>query len=153
MNEKPGQTVVKFEHIFLVSQSPAINTHSLHYYDVEINTCTCYASDDKDFRPVLAFLFLAYEEKNAVACAVRQCESVQWMYRSEDHINESKTLVFMGVPSKYRICSRNLRTFFPILAAEKSGCVKYADFFLWMSWSGFYSSIIEYTVRFVNILL
>ena len=51
------------------------------------------------------------------------------MYRSEDHINESKTLVFMGVPSKYRICSRNLRTFFPILAAEKSGCVKYADFF------------------------
>ena len=29
----------------------------------------------------------------------------------------------------YRICSRNLRTFFPILAAEKSGCVKYADFF------------------------
>ena len=30
---------------------------------------------------------------------------------------------------KYRICSRNLRTFFPVLAAEKSGCVKYADFF------------------------
>ena len=29
----------------------------------------------------------------------------------------------------YRICSRNLRTFFSILAAEKSGCVKYADFF------------------------
>ena len=29
----------------------------------------------------------------------------------------------------YRICSRNLRTFFPILAAEKSGYVKYADFF------------------------
>jgi hypothetical protein len=53
----------------------------------------------------------------------------------------------------YRICSRNLRTFFCILAAEKSGCVKYADFFLWRSWSGFYSSIIENTVRFVNILL
>ena len=30
---------------------------------------------------------------------------------------------------KYPICSRNLRTFFSILAAEKSGCVKYADFF------------------------
>jgi len=29
----------------------------------------------------------------------------------------------------YRIFSRNLRTFFSILAAEKSGCVKYADFF------------------------
>jgi len=41
----------------------------------------------------------------------------------------------------YRICSRNLRNFFSILAAEKSGCVKYADFFLWRSWSGFYSSI------------
>ena len=27
----------------------------------------------------------------------------------------------------YRICSRNLRTFFSILAAEKLGCVKYAD--------------------------
>ena len=29
----------------------------------------------------------------------------------------------------YRICSRNLSNFFSILAAEKSGCVKYADFF------------------------
>ena len=29
----------------------------------------------------------------------------------------------------YCICSRNLRTFFSILAAEKSGCIKYADFF------------------------
>ena len=53
----------------------------------------------------------------------------------------------------YRICSRNLGTFFSILAAEKSGCVKYPDFFLWRYWSGFYSSIIEDTVRFVNILL
>jgi hypothetical protein len=51
-----------------------------------------------------------------------------------------------------RICSRNLRTFISILAAEKSGCVKYEDFFLWRSWSGFYSSIIENAVRFVNIL-
>ena len=30
----------------------------------------------------------------------------------------------------YRICLRNLRTFFPILTAEKLGCVKYADFFV-----------------------
>jgi hypothetical protein len=30
----------------------------------------------------------------------------------------------------YRIYSRNLHTFFSSLAAEKSGCVKYADFFL-----------------------
>ena len=49
----------------------------------------------------------------------------------------------------YRICSRNLRTFFSILTAEKSGCVKYADFFLWKSWSGFYSRIIENTVLFL----
>ena len=42
--------------------------------------------------------------------------------------------------------------FFPILAAEKSGCVKYADFFVEvLIW--FYSSIIENTARFVNILL
>ena len=34
--------------------------------------------------------------------------------------------------NKYRICSRNLRTFFSNLAAEKSGCVKYAVF-LWKS--------------------
>ena len=32
--------------------------------------------------------------------------------------------------TRYRICSRNLRTFFFILTSEKSGCVKYADFFL-----------------------
>ena len=43
--------------------------------------------------------------------------------------------------------------FFSILTAEKSGCVKYADFFLWRSLSGSYSSIIENTVLFVNILL
>ena len=30
--------------------------------------------------------------------------------------------------SCYRICSRNLHTFFSILAAEKSGCVKYVFF-------------------------
>ena len=30
---------------------------------------------------------------------------------------------------EYHICSHNLRTLFPILATEKSGCVKYADFF------------------------
>ena len=39
----------------------------------------------------------------------------------------SRTLLFRGT---YRICSRNLRIFFSILAAEKSGCVKYADFFV-----------------------
>jgi hypothetical protein len=33
-------------------------------------------------------------------------------------------------PENYRIYSHNLRTFFPSLAAEKSGCVKYADFFV-----------------------
>jgi hypothetical protein len=33
----------------------------------------------------------------------------------------------MGI---YRIYSHNLRTFFPSLAAEKSGRVKYADFFV-----------------------
>ena len=32
--------------------------------------------------------------------------------------------------SVYHICSRNLGTFFSILAAEKSGCVKYADIFV-----------------------
>jgi hypothetical protein len=30
---------------------------------------------------------------------------------------------------QYRIYSHNLRTFFPSLASEKSGCVKYAKFF------------------------
>ena len=35
----------------------------------------------------------------------------------------------MDGPRIYRICSRNLRTLFSILVAEKSGCVKYADFF------------------------
>ena len=35
----------------------------------------------------------------------------------------------MKRPVYYRICSRNLRTVFSTLAAEKLGCVKYADFF------------------------
>ena len=55
--------------------------------------------------------------------------------------------------AKYRTCSRNLRTFFPYFGRWNSGCVKYANFFLLRFGSGFYSSIIENTVRFVNILL
>ena len=70
-----------------------------------------------------------------------------------DHLDTCPiTVEYKLLSAIYRICSRNLRTFF-ILAAEKSGCVKYADFFLWKSWSGFYSSVIENTVHFVNILL
>ena len=42
---------------------------------------------------------------------------------------EITDVILLGSEYKYRICSRNLRTFFLILAAEKSGCVKYADFF------------------------
>ena len=53
----------------------------------------------------------------------------------------------------YRICSRNLRNFVSILAGWKIGVCKVCWFFLWRSWSGFYSSIIENTVRYVNILL
>jgi hypothetical protein len=44
---------------------------------------------------------------------------------------DALTLLICPTPDfDYRICSRNLRTFFPILAAEKSECVKYADFFV-----------------------
>ena len=54
------------------------------------------------------------------------------------NILDIKSVTIFSTPSrddsfgfdKYRICSRNLRTFFSILAAEKSGCVKYADFFV-----------------------
>jgi hypothetical protein len=53
----------------------------------------------------------------------------------------------------YRIYSRNLRTFIYDLAAKISECVKFANFCVWRSWSGFYSSIIENTVDFINILL
>jgi hypothetical protein len=38
--------------------------------------------------------------------------------------------IFTCYSRTYRICTRNLHTFSSILAAEKSGCVKYADFFL-----------------------
>jgi hypothetical protein len=41
----------------------------------------------------------------------------------------SRTFIFIRAGVNYRIYSHNLRTFFPSLAAEKSGCVKYADFF------------------------
>ena len=41
-----------------------------------------------------------------------------------------KNKITLYVKHNYRICSRNLHTFFSILAAEKSGCVKYADFFV-----------------------
>jgi len=53
---------------------------------------------------------------------------------------------------KNTLFARVIWALFFILAAEKSVYVKYADF-LCRSWSRFYSSIIENTVRFVNILL
>ena len=64
---------------------------------------------------------------------------------------KATTLRTKDTQVKYRICSRNLRTFFSILAAEKSGYVKYADFFVVLIW--LYFSITENTARFVNILL
>ena len=45
-----------------------------------------------------------------------------------DQVNDFM-IVSWALLDTYRICLRNLRTFFPILAAEKSGCVKYGDFF------------------------
>jgi hypothetical protein len=33
------------------------------------------------------------------------------------------------IENNYHICLPNLRNFFSVLAAEKSGCVKYVDFF------------------------
>ena len=38
----------------------------------------------------------------------------------------------VNVVVRYRICWRNLGTFFFILAAEKSGCVKYVGFFFFL---------------------
>jgi hypothetical protein len=47
------------------------------------------------------------------------------------------------------IYSHNLGTIFPSLAAEKSGCVKYADFFfLWRSWSDVWSDL--YTLELLK---
>ena len=46
-----------------------------------------------------------------------ECDSANWAWANISILD-----------GNYRICSRNLRTFFPpILAAEKSGCVKYAE--------------------------
>jgi hypothetical protein len=53
----------------------------------------------------------------------------------------------------HTVFTRVICALFSRSAAEKSGCVKYADFFLWRSCSGFYSSVIENTASFINILL
>ena len=57
--------------------------------------------------------------------------SICWFYYvslSNVKLGRSQNL-YSYMVSTYRICSRNLRTFFFILAAENSGCVKYADFY------------------------
>ena len=54
------------------------------------------------------------------------------------------------VDAVYRICSRNLRTLFSILGAEKSGCVKYADFFFV---GGLNLGLILVQLRIRNVLL
>jgi hypothetical protein len=62
--------------------------------------------------------------------------SFQWPHTSTIHPAESYCDQPSTGPSNfqkgdhnYHICSHNLRTFFSTLAAEKSGCVKYAGFF------------------------
>jgi hypothetical protein len=89
-------------------------------------------------------------QSNSFACPWEFWREIKVLVPSTIIINYC---VIINAYYNYRIYSHNLRTFFPGLAAEKSGCVKYADFFLWRSWSGFYSDIIENTVSFVNILL
>ena len=56
--------------------------------------------------------------------------NLQFLIFATEFLNMSTKVTLFLELMKYRICSRNLRTFFFILAAEKSGCVKYADFFL-----------------------
>jgi len=57
-------------------------------------------------------------------------EVVVMQYDNLSHLHTIKIQWKSLVPVPiYCICSCNLRTFFSILAAEKSGCVKYADFF------------------------
>ena len=53
----------------------------------------------------------------------------QWVVTPGKRTNKQQTNLLIANDDDYRICSSNLRTFFSILAAEKSGCVKYADFF------------------------
>ena len=56
--------------------------------------------------------------------------SCSWVYMSVYNTGKGSagyiTIVFSDAETckNYRICSCNLRTFFSILAAEKSGCVK-----------------------------
>ena len=56
-----------------------------------------------------------------------------WVYSEGVQLHICRCVItvdfFVVGQRHYHICSRNLRTFFSILAAEKSGCVKYADFF------------------------
>jgi hypothetical protein len=54
---------------------------------------------------------------------------LRWIYSAiYGEINVSVS-VCVEIKGDYRICSRNLRTFFSIFAAEKSECVKYWIFF------------------------
>ena len=55
-------------------------------------------------------------------CILIMCSRLNCFFDISAYFTQTRNM-------NYRICSRNLRTFFSILAAEKSGCVKYADFF------------------------
>jgi hypothetical protein len=74
----------------------------------------------------------------------------QTSYHGSENVASYQRLL-LGKKSN-TVFTRVIYALFSSLTAEKSGCVKYADF-LWRSWSGFYSSIIENTVSFINILL
>jgi hypothetical protein len=63
---------------------------------------------------------------NYVYCATGIAQMVQCPVNDPD---DRGTGVQLPAGARFRIYSHNLRTFFPSLAAEKSGSVKYADFF------------------------
>jgi hypothetical protein len=57
-------------------------------------------------------------------------------------LRQIKSTSYTSVFIKYRICSRNLRTFFLFWPLKNRGAENMRIFFLWRSWSGFYSSIL-----------
>ena len=88
-----------------------------------------------------------YGSSTCFICDLHWLLTIGWVFAHEVNYK----LIKMS-RSKYRIFSRNLRTFF-YFGRWKIGVRKISGFFLWKSCSGFYYSITENTLRFVNILL
>jgi hypothetical protein len=79
--------------------------------------------------------------------------SITRVLPSSQCLHHWNTAARLSVSPPYAYFLGQFAHFFPLFGRWKIAVRKICGFFVWRSWSGFYSSIIDNTVSFINILM